>query len=98
MRVAAFLMLVLAAAPAAAGPKDDADAAISRGVALRRQGNDTAALAEFQRARSLSPSPRAVAQVGLALQALGRWAEAEAEIEDALGDAHDPWIAKNRGT
>lgn len=98
MSTAAFLLLFLIAAPAVASPQDDADAAISRGIQLRRQGDDAAALEEFQRAKKLAPSPRATAQVGLALQALGRWAEAEGELEDAMGNTQDSWISSHRTT
>ena len=65
--VAAFLFVLLPWAAALAGPKDDAVQAIMRGIALRRQGDDDAASKEFQRAQEISPSPRATAQVGLAL-------------------------------
>lgn len=95
---AAFLFVLLLSAAAIAGPKDDADQAIARGIAFRRQGDDAAALKEFQRAQEVSPTPRATAQVGLALQALGRWAEAEQQIEESLRAAQDPWIIKNRPT
>ena len=98
MRKAAFLFVLFATSTAVASPKDDADAAISRGIRLRRQRDDAAALEEFQRAKDLSPSPRATAQVGLALQALGRWVEAEAQLEEAMSNAHDPWIISNRAT
>jgi Flp pilus assembly protein TadD len=64
---AAFLFVLLLSAAAIAGPKDDADQAIARGIAFRRQGDDAAALKEFQRAQEVSPTPRATAQVGLAL-------------------------------
>ena len=96
--VAALALLLTAAPAGAASAKDDADAAIARGVALRRQGEDARALEEFQRAKAAWPSPRASAQVGLALQALGRWAEAESEIEAAIHEEQDPWILKNRST
>jgi hypothetical protein len=63
---------------------------------LRRTGDDAAALNEFQRARAAFPSPKATAQIGLAYQALGRWVEAESELQESLRDRVDPWIAKNR--
>ena len=56
-----------AASPANAA----AEAAISKGIELRRQGRDRDALTEFQKAVGLHKTPRAVAQVALAEQALG---------------------------
>lgn len=79
----------LAAAPAAA--QTPADAAISRGVALRREGRDEAALRVFQLAWRTSRAPRALAQVALAEQALGRWVDAESHLVEALA-ARDPWV------
>jgi hypothetical protein len=79
----------LAAAPAAA--QTPADAAISRGVALRREGRDEAALRVFQLAWRTSGAPRALAQVALAEQALGQWVDAEAHLVEALA-LRDPWV------
>jgi hypothetical protein len=75
---------------------DAGDTAIRRGVELRKQGKDAEALEEFKRAYELSKTPRAIAQIGLAEQALGRWADAEAHIEEALLVKADPWIQKSR--
>jgi len=69
--VAVGLATILAWGTAAAQGTDPADAAIRRGVDLRRQGQDDQALQEFKKAYELSPSPRALAQIGLAEQALG---------------------------
>jgi len=80
--------------PAAAG----ADALIARGVAARRQGKDEEALQIFRSAYALSPSPRGLAQIGLAEQALGRWLGAEEDLMGALNGANDPWISQNGST
>jgi hypothetical protein len=93
---AVALALVLIA-PAAAGA-EDADALIKQGVELRRAGNDQAALEQFRRAYDLQPTPRALAQMGLAEQALGRWVDGEAHLARALEAAQDPWIGKYRET
>jgi hypothetical protein len=77
---------------------EDADGLIKQGVELRRAGNDEAALEQFRRAYDLTPTPRALAQMGLAEQALGRWADAEAHVTRALASTHDPWIAKYEAT
>jgi hypothetical protein len=76
----------------------DAAALIQEGVALRRRGDDAAALRLFEQALQIEPSPKALAQVGLAEQALGRWAMASEHLHRALEDASDPWIKKNRAT
>jgi len=89
--------LALTPVPAVA---DDApngsEAAIQRGVELRRGGRNAEALVEFQKAFALDPSPRARAQVGLALQALGDWLGAERWLTDALQKSDDAWIARYR--
>src|SRR5260221_25029 len=74
----------------------DADAFIKQGIALRRALKEQEALTAFRRAYELAPSPRAVAQIGLAEQALGRWADAEAHLLTALEAVSDPWIDKYR--
>jgi hypothetical protein len=97
-KAALLLCVLLNASVAFAGAKEDADAAIARGLVHRRSGADAAALEEFQRARTMFPSSRAAAQIGFALQALGRWADAADELQAGLRDQSDPWIAKNRET
>ena len=76
----------------------DADELIREGVALRRQRNDSAALEKFQQAFEADHSPRALAQMGLAEQALGRWVPAYDHLNQALQAKNDAWIAKNRAT
>lgn len=98
--VAALTLTV--AAPAAAAPSSrkeqaEAEALIQEGVKLRKVGRDDAALVKFDRAYALSPTPRAAAQKGLCLQALGRWSEAEDLLAAALEGGEDPWVARNRG-
>lgn len=85
------------ASPAAAqSPADDPEALMQRGVDLREAGRDEEALALFEQAWQRSQSPRARAQVALAEQALGRWADAEAHLMEALAAQRDPWIRRNR--
>lgn len=76
----------------------EAETAITAGIELRRQGQDRAALAEFQRAVRLRETPRAIAQMGLAEQALGLWMDANTHVGRALDARDDPWIRKNRAT
>jgi hypothetical protein len=94
-RVLAVALLL--SVPAAARAQD-ADALIKQGVELRRAGKDQAALEQFRRAYDLAPTPRALAQLGLAEQALGRWIDGEAHIIKALEAEQDPWISKYRET
>lgn len=71
-------------------------AILRRGVELRQQGRDEAALQEFQRAYQLAQEPRVVAQVALAEQALGHWVDASVHIDAALSSSADQWIQRNR--
>jgi hypothetical protein len=97
-RACAFALLVVSMFKSAAARAEDADGLIKRGVELRRAGNDQAALEQFRRAYDLTPSPRALAQMGLAEQALSRWVDGEAHLAKALEAAQDPWIGKYRDT
>jgi hypothetical protein len=72
------------------------DELMVRGVELRKQGRDAEALVTFERAYALRPTPRAVAQIALAQQALARWRDAERGLLDVLGNADDAWVARQR--
>ena len=98
--IAAVLASAALASPARAGSSDEAeaDAAIKRGVELRRHAKDQEALEEFRKAYALVKSARALAQIGLAEQALGRWADAENDLGEAMASKTDPWIRKNLST
>lgn len=87
----AGLLMVLASS-SSSWAQTALDAQISRGVALRRDGRDEAALEVFQSAWRTSRAPRALAQVALAEQALGRWVTAETHLVEALGASRDPWV------
>ena len=67
-----------------------------RGVEARKREDDTAALEYFRKAYALHHSPRGAAQMGLAEIALGRWADAETHLQEALASPNDPWIQKNK--
>jgi len=98
--VAAVLSAAALSSPARADSHDDAeaDAAIKRGVELRRHAKDQEALEEFRKAYALVKSARALAQIGLAEQALGRWVDAENDVGEAMASKTDPWIRKNLST
>jgi hypothetical protein len=98
VRIAAGALACLLALAPSSVIAEDADALIKQGVELRRAGKDQEALEQFRRAYELAPSPRAVAQLGLAEQALGRWVDAEAHVDKALEAPQDPWIAKYHAT
>jgi hypothetical protein len=75
---------------------DDASALIERGLDLRQARKDAEALALFEAAQRLAPSPRGQAQVALAQQALGRWAAAERNLKAALAAKDDAWVQSRR--
>ncbi len=81
-----------------AATKDDTEDLMREGIALRRAGRDADALPKFERAYRNGKTPRTAAQLGLCLQALGRWADADPLLAEALTSTEDPWIRKNRQT
>ncbi len=86
---------------ALAGPvqaKVDPEALIKDGIELRRAGRDADAVTKFEQAYEAAKTPRAAAQLGLCLQALARWAEADPMLAEALSSTKDPWVKKNRDT
>ena len=96
--LATALLAALPPRRAAAEGSAEADAAIAKGIEYRRHGQDREALAEFQRAAAIHRTPRAVAQIALAEQALGLWVQAESHLQEALANDQDPWIVKNAPT
>lgn len=77
----------------AATPREE----IERGIRLREAGRDAEALEAFRAAYSASQSPRALAQIALAEQALGRWVDAEKHLVEALAGApKSRWIRRYR--
>ncbi len=92
-----LLAAAMAFAPAVAQAQTpEVERLLRHGIELRQQGNNAEALAEFQRAHQLANTPRTLAQVALAEQALGRWVNAEMHLREALRSANDPWITRNR--
>jgi len=79
-----------------APPGEPGEAAIQRGIRLRKAGDDAGALPEFQSAYQLAHTPRAAAQLGLVEQALGHWDDAEVHLTEAVRTAGDAWVEKNR--
>ena len=97
-RFTAALLIVGSFAFAGGAQATDADDLIRQGVGLRRSGDDAGALKRFEQAFHLDHSSRALAQIGMAEQALGRWAAAYEHLEQSLEDTRDPWINKSRAT
>jgi hypothetical protein len=83
---------------ARAEPDSAAESArlVERGILLRKDGRDAEALALFQQAYAIRKTPRTLAQIGTAEQALGQWTDAERDLLASLSDSVDPWIAKNK--
>lgn len=71
-------------------------AILRRGVQLRQQGQDEAALLEFRRALSISSEPRITAQIALAEQGLQRWLDAHRHLREALSASQDDYIVRHR--
>jgi hypothetical protein len=93
---AAALLAALCLASARPAQAQDHDAMLRRGVELRRQGDDEAALAAFTAAYAAIPDARAAAQLATTHQALGHWVDADRLLGEALAAASDPWIVRNR--
>ena len=84
-------------APRAALAEDPAAATlIEQGLDLRQSQHDVEALALFEKAQAIAPSPRGQAQVALAQQALGRWVLAEQNLASAIAVSGDAWIESRR--
>lgn len=92
----ALIAALSTAAGAARAQTPEVEAMMRHGLAMRRNGRDRDAFAAFEAAWNLSHSPRARAQMGLAAQALGRWADADQFLREALAAAGDPWVVERR--
>jgi len=97
----ATLVLCLHASSAMAqstpDPETEALAEAQRGLQARRDGRDDEARQAFERSLALAPRASVRAQLGFALQAIGRWVEAEASLAAAAA-IDDPWIERHRAT
>jgi PEGA domain len=99
MRRGAVLGLVLIAFGSARyghAQSPDTDTLMKDGLALRRQRRDAEALADFRKVYAIRATPRALAQIALAEQALGLWVDAEAHLRSALQATDDGWIEPHR--
>lgn len=82
----------------ALAPEESPDSLLAQGIEFRKRRQDRLALAAFERAWAIGGSPRALAQVALAEQALGHWREAHQHLETALRHTSDPWISAHHQT
>jgi len=99
MRRALLITFIVALAADVAHAADDkaaADALITKGLELRREGRALEAIDLFQRADALAPTPRSIGQLGLAEAAVERWSDAEKDLDAALATPEDAWVKKNR--
>lgn len=96
LRLGLVLLTLLLAAPAAQAQDVAADALLEQGLALREHGEHARALVYFQRAYEIEPSPRALAQIALAHQALHQWVTAFKKLTEAIAQSSDPWIRSRR--
>lgn len=92
----ACLVCVLVSTTVPASAQDGPDALLERGIELREAGRDAEALEQFERAYEQHGQARAMAQIALAEQALGRWVEAEEHLRRALSVRDDAWIEARR--
>ena len=72
------------------------DALIQQGLELRRDAKPEQALALFQRAHAMAPSPRTFGQMGLVETSLKRWVDANLHLTVSLTSPDDGWVVKNR--
>lgn len=97
--VAAVSLLTLAVGlPSSAQAQDvRARALTQQALRYRRHHEDERALELLQEAYRIEPTPHTLAQMALAEQAVGRWAEAERHLVDALrSNDEDSWMAMHR--
>jgi len=94
--MAAFLTSV---APGHATAQENACATVEchmqAGLAARQSNRDEDAVTHYQAAYELGHGARALAQLALAEQAIGRWAAANTHLSEALA-RDDAWIASHR--
>jgi hypothetical protein len=94
--LAGFVTLASSALLTVPASAQDASDLVKEGVQLRREGHGVEALAVFERALAMEPTPRNRAQVALAEQALGFWVEAERDLSAALAAGEGTWFAQHQ--
>jgi hypothetical protein len=91
------LLATLIVSPRAsrAAEADPALRHLNRGLQLLSNNRDQDALEEFRVAYALSPSTKALAQMGLAEASLKLWLDAEKHLSEVLGATDDKWVIHN---
>lgn len=87
--------MLLCAAPAFA-QQAELDAQVQHGIALRESNQADAALEHFRRVWESTRYPRALAQIAVTEQTLGRWVEADRSFRAVLALSAHPWVQQNR--
>lgn len=93
---AVVIICMLCGRPARSADLDSVETLIRQGIELRKQGRDERALPLFQKAYSLSRTPRSAGQLGLCEMAVGYWVDAEKHLDESLRFPEHPWVAKNQ--
>lgn len=97
MRPGGVALLVLGVvAPSLALAQRAEDALLRECFEQRQAGRHAASLPACERAVTVAPSGRSLAQLGLTEMALERWADAATHLAAALDDTAHPWIQQNR--
>jgi hypothetical protein len=66
------------------------------GIAHRVAGRDDEALRSFEAAYATRRAPVTAGQLALALQAVGRWVDADGYMREALAHPDDDWVQRHR--
>lgn len=93
------LGLVLSGARGEAQPTaacNNLDARIEEAIRLRERGQDIAGWAMFRDLHARCPSPRVVAQLGIAEHAMRRFVDALGHLDEALEAHGDRWVTTRR--
>jgi hypothetical protein len=88
-------MLIVLPSASRAAEADPALRHLNRGLQLLSNNRDQEALEEFRAAYDLSPSIKALAQMGLAEASLKLWLDAEKHLSEVLGATDDKWVVHN---
>jgi hypothetical protein len=88
--------ILLASAPAQAGNLEEAQAAVGRGKQAFERGDYDTALAQFQAADGLAPSPNISYNIGATYEALGKYHDAALAFERYLELAGPPTTDNDR--
>ncbi len=79
------------------GPPDQRAATlVDEGIALQAAGRLQPAIEKYKAAQAIYPTPRGVAQLGLAEEAFGELPAAERDLQEALSTPKNPFIRENK--